>query len=460
MLNLFVKRGHDIAVPPVNSISPFRKMRMISVAIFCAVFMQTTMSTAFAQSTGGLGEPRYYAIDEAPPERPDATQLSQPEEKRILTKVSNEGSHIRRSFSGRYYVTLSMGRGVPFRVRYMEKPYRVVVEFEKADFSALSPEFGENIRHVESVRFGDSSQFSSRFVITFEDPVIVDSALYETAEDSGATEFQLAMSPATDEEFMARFEAAPFRNAEGIEKNEIERIKKVEVDGDPTLPLIVLDPGHGGIDPGAVREGLTEKSVTLLTALDIAEELIKSGKYRVALTRDSDRFVDLGLRRKFGEQLGADLFISIHADTVEEGDARGTTVYTLSETASNQVAADFALFENRADVFAGLDFVGREDDVTAVLIDMAQTSSIEAANRIGKDLQDVLRKMNKNPLNSRKESAGFAVLKAPEVPSLLLEIGYLSNELDRRSMVDQEWRKKLAKQIYFGLNREFYPTDP
>src|SRR6185312_10410459 len=229
-------------------------------------------------------------------------------------------------------------------------------------------------------------------------------------------------------------------------------------DSDPR-PLIVLDPGHGGIDTGArAASGVNEKAVVLALALALRDKLAESGKYRVAMTRGDDTYVTLGDRVQFARSRKAALFISIHADFLphKEGQADGASIYTLSEHASDAEAARLADDENKADVIAGVDLSAEPDDVANILVDLAQretkTFSLQFAHATVKEFKTVAR-LHKRPL----KSAGFVVLKAPDVPSVLIELGYMSNRGDLNHLVDAEWRGKTAAALAHAVDDFFAP---
>jgi len=207
---------------------------------------------------------------------------------------------------------------------------------------------------------------------------------------------------------------------------------------------VVVDPGHGGVDPGTVgRSGSYEKHITLSMARAIREALESMGTYRVSLTRDRDIFIPLRERIQIAREADADLFISIHADSIKNRKIKGPSVYTLSERASDKEAAALAEKENKADLIAGIDLSRNSQEVTNILIDLAQRDSMNQSARFASLLVGELRKRTKVLRNTHR-FAGFAVLKAPDVPSVLLELGFLSNREDERALRSSSYRKRLA----------------
>lgn len=221
-------------------------------------------------------------------------------------------------------------------------------------------------------------------------------------------------------------------------------------------PVIVLDPGHGGVDPGAIGIGGThEKDITLAMAREIRRQLEATGKYRVVLTRDQDVFIRLRDRIAIARQQSADLFISIHADSMGNRETRGASIYTLSENASDSEAAALAARENRADIIAGVDLSRESRDVTSILIDLAQRETSNHSISLARALvQEMGREVQLLPVNPHR-FAGFAVLRAPDVPSALIELGYLSNAQDEGQLNKPQYRQRVASGIVRSIDAYF-----
>jgi N-acetylmuramoyl-L-alanine amidase len=241
---------------------------------------------------------------------------------------------------------------------------------------------------------------------------------------------------------------APLRRA--------ERDETKAASGD-SRPLIVIDPGHGGIDNGTrAPSGENEKALVLDFGLALRDKIEKIGKYRVVMTRSDDTFVALGDRVQIARANKASLFISIHADALVRRDsaAQGVTVYTLSERASDPAAARLAEAENRADVIAGLDLSSEPRDVADILIDLAKretkTFSVQFARALVGEVRNAA-KLHQNPL----KSAGFRVLKAPDVPSVLVELGFVTNKEDVKALTSESWRGRTADAIVQAVDTFF-----
>ncbi len=222
---------------------------------------------------------------------------------------------------------------------------------------------------------------------------------------------------------------------------------------------IVIDPGHGGIDPGAIgsNTGIYEKNIALAMGLELRRQLVATGRYKVVMTRDKDKVVRLRQRLDIARDSDGELFISLHADSlVKAPSVRGASVYTLSEKASSEEAARLAAKENRTDILAGVDLSGQDDIVTGILIDLAQRDAKNKAIQIAEYLVEELKTVTR--LSRRKRSqAGFVVLKSPDMPSVLIELGYLSNLSDEKALADPAHLAKIAKAMVRAIDRYFAP---
>jgi N-acetylmuramoyl-L-alanine amidase len=296
---------------------------------------------------------------------------------------------------------------------------------------------------IKAFRYGLVMRGGSRMVIDLVRPARIDKvAVLDPANDQPA---RLVLNlTASDRDTFMRL-AAVDSPAPESRKPDIPPQKEPAA----PRPLIVIDPGHGGIDNGTkAATGETEKAIVLEFSLALRDKLEKTGKYRVVMTRTDDTFVALGDRVALARGRQAALFISIHADALArgEGDAQGATVYTLSERPSDSRAARLAETENQADIIAGLDLSSEPKDVAGILIDLARretkTFSVQFAQAVVSSMKSTAR-LHQHPM----KSAAFVVLKAPDVPSVLLELGYVSNKADLKSLISAQWRERTAESM-------------
>jgi N-acetylmuramoyl-L-alanine amidase len=220
--------------------------------------------------------------------------------------------------------------------------------------------------------------------------------------------------------------------------------------------VVVIDPGHGGIDNGTQSSGESEKNLVLGFGLALRDRIEKSGKYRVVMTRNDDTFIPLADRVRIARNQSAALFVSIHADALPrgEGDAQGATIYTLSDRGSDAEAERLAEAENKADAIGGVNLTEEPTEVADILIDLAQRETRTFSNRFARLLMGEMKstvRMHKHPL----KSAGFKVLKAPDVPSVLIELGYVSNKGDLEHLVSENWRSRTVGSMAQAIDAFF-----
>jgi len=244
----------------------------------------------------------------------------------------------------------------------------------------------------------------------------------------------------------------------GVGKSRLASLRvprKPDVPGHVKKRIIVIDPGHGGVDPGAIGvSGIYEKYITLAAARDLKAYLDGTGRFEVHLTRNRDIFIPLRGRIERARDMNADLFISLHADTIRDRQIRGLSLYTLSERASDKEAAALAERENKADLIAGIDLSHESAEVTNILIDLAQRETMNQSAKLAALLVDELDKRVKILRNPHR-FAGFAVLKAPDIPSVLIELGFLSNKSDEKALRSKNHRRNLAQSIAGAVDRYF-----
>jgi N-acetylmuramoyl-L-alanine amidase len=332
-------------------------------------------------------------------------------------------------------------------------PYRVVIDLPQVVFK-LPAKAGETGRGlVKAFRYGLVMQGGSRIVLDAKGPVRIDKAFVLPASDGQPARLVLDLA-ATDRDSFLRNAELEHRSARAAPR----AVAPPPASEDPR-PLVVIDPGHGGIDNGTkAASGELEKSIVLDFATMLRDKLEQSKKYRVAMTRTDDTFVALTERVRFARSLKAALFISIHADYLpkREGEAQGATVYTLSETASDSEAARLAEDENRADVIAGVDLTAESNEVADILIDLAQRETKTFSTQFARDVVSELKtttRMHKHPM----KSAGFMVLRAPDVPSVLVELGYVSTKDDLKQLLSQSWREKASAALAKAVDAFFAP---
>ena len=350
---------------------------------------------------------------------------------------------------------VDLNRKIDFAAFTLADPYRVVVDLPQVNFKLPAKAGTQSRGLIKAFRYGLIMQGGSRIVLDAKGPVRIEKAFVLDAAEGQPARLVLDLAAIDRAAFMRNIslQTRPAHNT-GAKPSE----PSVKADGD-ARPLVVVDPGHGGIDNGTKGSGgELEKDIVLAFSQALREKLESGGKYRVAMTRVDDSFIQLSERVRFARTRGAALFISVHADALprKEGLAEGATVYTLSETASDAEAARLAEAENKADVIAGVDLTAEPNDVANILVDLAQretkTFSMQFARTVVDELKSAAR-MHKHPL----KSAGFKVLTAPDVPSVLIELGYMSTKDDLKQLNSPVWRARTAQAVVKAVEAFFTP---
>lgn len=335
----------------------------------------------------------------------------------------------------------------------LANPYRIVIDLPQINFH-LPAKAGEHGRGlVKAFRYGLIMQGGSRIVLDAKGPVRVEKAFVLGAAEGQPVRLVVDLTATDRDSFMrniAMQERAPRAAATR------QPAVPAEAPGD-ARPLIVVDPGHGGIDSGTKSgNGHDEKDIVLAFGQMLREKLEKTGKYRVAMTRSDDTFIPLNERVRFARAQKASLFISIHADSIprSEGQAEGASIYTLSTHASDAETARLAEIENKSDVIAGVDLSGEPTDIANILIDLAQREtkafSLQFASAAVIEMK-VTTRLHQRPM----KSAGFIVLKAPDVPSVLIELGYVSSRKDLKELMSENWRTRAGAALVKAVDGYF-----
>lgn len=334
---------------------------------------------------------------------------------------------------------------VGFSVYALADPYRVVIDLPQVSF-AFPPGAGDTGQGlIRAFRYGPVGEGRTRIVIDTDGPALIERAAIGFPQAGEPARLTVDLVKTGAEAFAAKLASA---GSDAVE----QPIAAPRPDG---RKLVVIDPGHGGIDPGAIWVRKTrEKDVVLAFGLKLRALLQAGGNVDVMMTRSDDRFLSLKDRVRIARENEADLFIAIHADTVRGPEARGATIYTLSEKASDAEAEALAHKENRADIIAGIDLETESEEVTDILIELAQRESkvhsLVFAKKAVAEMKTAT-KFTGKPMRS----AGFVVLKAPDVPSVLLELGYLSSRQDEEQLTSPAWQEKTATALARAVEKYF-----
>ena len=401
---------------------------LVAASVLAVMLALPPVATAAEQ---GVAVQKLAAPSESAPEATDV-------------RIGGDAKHTR--------FVMDMTRKVDVAAFTLADPYRVVVDLPQVVFK-LPANAGEQGRGlIKAFRYGLIMQGGSRLVFDVNGPVRVEKAFVLAAADGQPARLVLDLVKTDRQSFLHDMEVS----ANALPHHHARQSIAAQPESD-ARPLVVIDPGHGGIDSGTKGlDGQDEKDIVLAFGRKLRDVLEKGGKYRVAMTRSDDTFIPLTERVRIARQLKASLFISIHADSVprSEGQAEGASVYTLSEHASDAEAARLADTENKSDIIAGVDLSAEPGDVANILIDLAQretkTFSVQFARTVATDIKPVA-PLHLHPV----KSAGFIVLKAPDVPSVLVELGYMSTRRDLKNLTSPQWQEQTAMAMAHAVDEFF-----
>ena len=355
---------------------------------------------------------------------------------------------------------LDLDKPVQFRAFALADPYRVVVDIPQVSFQLPAGAGTAGRGLIKAFRFGLVMPGGSRIVFDLTGPARIAKSYVLEAANGQPPRLVLELEEVDRTTFVqslaveSRPELRP-AIADATVVPEAVAPPKTSAPADQR-PVVVIDPGHGGIDNGTQSGAESEKNLVLGFGLALRDRIEKSGKYRVVMTRDDDTFIPLADRVKIARNQSAALFVSIHADALprREGDAQGATIYTLSDRASDAEAERLAEAENKADAIGGVNLTEEPTEVADILIDLAQRETRTFSNRFARLLMGAMKngvRMHKHPL----KSAGFKVLKAPDVPSVLVELGYVSNKGDLEHLVSENWRSRTVGSMAQAIDAFF-----
>ncbi len=364
-----------------------------------------------------------------------------------LARIDGAQSRITAAGADGVQIDLALSQGVPYRLFTLDNPPRLVIDFQEVDWSGLRAKTLLATDRLRGVQFGTYVPGWSRLVADLGRPMAVLSSEMRLDQVLGSASLSVRLAPVAADDFAARA-GAPYDPRWDLPTPAIPQAPPRETDA----PLvIVLDPGHGGIDPGAEQGDLKEADLMLTFARELRVALLRRGGFDVVLTRDDDYFVSLEGRIALAHRARADVFISLHADSLADGLAHGATVHVLSREASDIASAKLAERHNRSDILSGVDLSGTDDSVTAILLDLARQETLPRTEAMAAALVSGMAQtggpMNRRPLRS----AAFSVLKAADIPSVLVEIGFMSSPRDLKNLSDSDWRQGMALGIANGL---------
>lgn len=353
-------------------------------------------------------------------------------------------------------------RNFEYKAFILDNPQRLVIDTSNVPVSSKLEKYNDKNNLVSKTRLGSIGGNNTRMVFDLQKPAVIKKAFMLPPQSSFGWRFVVDVTIASEREFSSKLgnnyafsSGGNFDNSYQVASKNSKSSKPAIKSNNNAKRVIVLDPGHGGRDPGAIGySGVYEKNITLAMAKEMKRLLDKEGNYKVYLTRNTDVFIPLRDRVKIARKHNADLFLSIHADSAVNRSAKGLSVYTLSENASDKEAAALAERENKVDVIAGLNLVEHSKEVSDILINLAQRETLNRSSEFATFMVKEMRNSVQLVDNTHR-FAGFAVLKAPDVPSVLLEMGYLSNRTEEKLLKKEDYRRKLAISTNNAIEKYF-----
>jgi N-acetylmuramoyl-L-alanine amidase len=381
----------------------------------------------------------------------------------IATPTYPVASDVRLAGDGKQTrFVLDLDKSISLRAFPLADPYRIVIDIPQISFQ-LPPGAGTAGRGlIKAFRYGLVMPGSSRIVFDLTGPAKIAHSHVLDAANGQPPRLVLELEEVDRTAFVQSLSADNRPELRPALADVKESPVAIETKGEIALkpaavpdrrPVVVIDPGHGGPDNGTQSGNENEKNLVLGFALALRDRVEKSGKYRIVMTRTDDTFIPLADRVKIARNQSAALFVSIHADALprREGDAQGATIYTLSDRASDAEAERLAETENKADAIGGVNLTEEPTDVADILIDLAQRETRTFSNRFARLVMGEMKattRMHKHPL----KSAGFRVLKAPDVPSVLIELGYVSNKDDLEHLMSENWRSRTVGSVAHAID--------
>ncbi|MDA0962658.1 MAG: N-acetylmuramoyl-L-alanine amidase [Proteobacteria bacterium] len=364
-----------------------------------------------------------------------------------LARVDASQSALSDARGGAVDLRLTLSQGAPWRVFTLNAPRWLVIDFREVDWTGFDTAAFERSEAVSDLRAGRYRPGWTRMVAMLGAPLLVETAELRTDAQTGGAVLSLRLAPGSEADFAAAA-GAPRDPRWDLPPPAQLAEPRTRQDG---VIRVVLDPGHGGVDPGAERGSTNEKSLMLTFARELEDALRRAGGFEVVLTRTGDYFVSLDRRIAIAHDAQADIFLSLHADALAEGGAHGATVYVLSKEASDEASAALAERHDRDDLLSGVDLSATDDQVTGILLDLARQETQPRTKNLARALIEGMGQgggpMNRRPLRR----AAFSVLKAADIPSVLVEIGFLSSPRDLQNLQDPQWRARMAEGIRLGL---------
>ena len=358
-----------------------------------------------------------------------------------FARLIKENSFAKDRFFGGIEINLQLSQGVPYKIWMDRDPLSLIIDFNVLNFNGIDLEKINQSKNIKSIEIKELDTEWSRLSFHLADYWAIENTEMSISPQDNSAALSIFLKSISEEIFSSTNESN-----KDFSSNKTSAIENNDF-------VVVLDPGHGGRDPGAEAGGYRESSLMLELAEAVKESLIRNTDFKVVLTRTEDKFLSLEDRITIASQSDANLFISLHADAVIEGEASGTTVYLLSDKATDKMSAQLASRHDRSEILRGVDLSGLDSQVASVLLDMARQEtkprSEAVASFILKVFKEKITELSSQPLRY----AAFSVLKSPDIPSILIEAGFMSTSSDLQNLTTKKWRREFADSLAEAISR-------
>ena len=358
-----------------------------------------------------------------------------------FAKFIKENSFAKDRFFGGIEINLQLSQGVPYKIWMDRDPLSLIIDFNVLNFNGIDLEKINQSKNIKSIEIKELDTEWSRLSFHLADYWAIENTEMSISPQDNSASLSIFLKSISEGIF-----SLTDKPNKDFSSNKISAIENNDF-------VVVLDPGHGGRDPGAEAGGYRESSLMLELAETVKESLIRNTDFKVVLTRTEDKFLSLEDRITIASQSDANLFISLHADAVIEGEASGTTVYLLSDKATDKMSAQLASRHDRSEILRGVDLSGLDSQVASVLLDMARQEtkprSEAVASFILKVFKEKITELSSQPLRY----AAFSVLKSPDIPSILIEAGFMSTSSDLQNLTTKKWRREFADSLTEAISR-------
>ena len=358
-----------------------------------------------------------------------------------FARLIKENSFAKDRFFGGIEINLQLSQGVPYKIWMDRDPLSLIIDFNVLNFNGIDLEKINQSKNIKSIEIKELDTEWSRLSFYLTDYWAIENTEMSISPQDNSASLSIFLKSISEGIF-----SLTDKPNKDFSSNKISATENNDF-------VVVLDPGHGGRDPGAEAGGYRESSLMLELAEAVKESLTRNTDFKVVLTRTEDKFLSLEDRITIASQSDANLFISLHADAVIEGEASGTTVYLLSDKATDKMSAQLASRHDRSEILRGVDLSGLDSQVASVLLDMARQEtkprSEAVASFILKVFKEKITELSSQPLRY----AAFSVLKSPDIPSILIEAGFMSTSSDLQNLTTKKWRREFADSLTEAISR-------